>query len=157
MSVCVCAGGAGPSVCLFLYPCGCFLCRVSRGREAEVDGEGTASVPPATQSHSSMDQQAITEEEEEGTIPEEMEVGDSTRMREEEDRSAMSGVGGGEHPFKPPSGTGATATVASKVGGCVWNWKLQALHTVWSSLNTAVSCLIMTWKQKSLTLLLLCI
>jgi len=116
--VCACVQGVQGQLLVCVYILVCFLCRVSRGRETEVDGEGTASVPLAMQSHSSIDQQAITEEEEEGTSAEEMEVGDRTRDREkEEDRTAMSGVGVSEHPLKPPSGTGATATVASKVGG----------------------------------------
>ena len=109
----------------------CFLLRVSQSRVAGVDGERAASVPEAAQHCSSADQQPITEEEEEDTNAGEREGGGSTTEGEEEttrltewgEGNAMGGVRTSEHSFKPPSGTGVTSSVDSKVsatGSHVW-------------------------------------
>ena len=98
---------------------------------AGVDGERAASVPEAAQHCSSADQQPITEEEEEDTDAGGREGGGSTREGEVEttrltewgDSNAMGGVRTSEHSFKPPSGTGVTSSVDSKVsatGSHVW-------------------------------------
>ena len=143
------------SPCLFCVCCVllCFFLRVSQGRVAGVDGERAASVRQGTQHCSSVDQQPITEEEEEDTNAGEREGGGSTwegeeettRLTEWEDGTAMGGVRTSEHSFKPPSGTGVTSSVDSKVGDTgshVWGGECHSHFTMCSpecTLHTAVA------------------
>ena len=123
---------------------------------AGVDGERAASVPQAAQHCSSVDQQPITEEEEEDTNVGEREGSGSTREGEEEttrltewgDGTALGGVRTSEHSFKPPSSTGVTSSVDSKVGATgshVWGGEYRSHFTVCSpeyTLHIAVAHLI---------------
>lgn len=107
------------------------LHRVSSGREAEVDGEKATGLPQAKQPHCCIDQQPITEEEEEDASAGEREGDDSIRETEEEitrdggDSNGRDRVRSSGHSLKPPTGTGAASTVDGKVGAMAENGETE--------------------------------
>ena len=117
-------------LCLTSYQL-CLLHRVSSGSKVEVDGEKATGVPQAKQPHSCIDQQPITEEEEEDASAGEREGGDSIGETEEEitrdggDSNARCRVRSSDHSFKPPSGAGAASSMDGKVGAVAENGETE--------------------------------